>query len=149
MQKQVWDLTSSDFDRYPVWYFPTEDDPTCDEATVRPVTDPRGPDPHDAVLVAALFTDSSGRSYRGYLHWVEPPLLEHAQPVMFVDGECITFWFGITRPERGSLPRVEFPVRVASNNLGKLHTIELTIPGFAYLGTDGEPRYVRNEPDQL
>lgn len=95
--KQIYNLTKSDIEQYPVWYFPM-DDSVEDELTVRPMFSNSQHSDYQ-VIVMTKFTGNDEEEYVGYIYWSMPNVVQHIKPVIFTSEEaCITFWNGITLP---------------------------------------------------
>lgn len=136
MNKQIWNLTQSDLEKYPVWYFPMIEDRFSDEATVSPASDSEAIDPNTQVVVCADFEDADGCTYIGYIYWQPGDQLEHAQPAMFVGGQAVNFWFGITQPEKSELVKLAFPIVAVSRKVYDLEPKTIKIPGYGYLNKE-------------
>ncbi len=138
LDKQVFDLTISDLNTYPVWYFPM-DETVEDELTVRPVTDIN--DIGDSqVIVKTDFKDRNGKHYLGYIYWDKVKGVEVLKPIMFTsEDECVSFWNGIHTPtwdeyEESQQPiRHLFPIIFSSTAHSTLSSSSGTLTGLYYL----------------
>jgi hypothetical protein len=109
IRKQVYDLTTEDFRRYPLWEFCLDEEGTegQDEATVKPSDDSEVPGySPGAYVMAADFKLSDGSSMEGYIYSSEPDDFSCAQPNIIVESGQINFWFGIRVPEVEKLKRI-------------------------------------------
>jgi len=134
MNIKIWQLTETDFIENPVWYFPMYEDEVFDEENVLPATLENTSDPNTQFVVAADFKDSTGQTYFGYLYWGDTEL-SYSQPCMFVQGAPVTFWFGIIQPDKGSVPKVNFPITAVSRPELGLKPITVKIPAYGYLNS--------------
>lgn len=137
MKKQVWELTEFDIADHPVWVFPMSDVQGSDEATVAPANEDEALNPNTQVIVAAEFTDGNNVKYSGYIHWAKPISIEVNQPLMWVKGDPVGFWFGTQKPRINEIARLVFPIRAVSKAEGGLEPIEIVIPGYGYITEDG------------
>ena len=94
IRKQVYDLTRSDLERYPVWVFARDEEDVegQDEATVRPV--PQQEVAYDGDVGRTTFVASDGTHFLGYVTpdaGRDPGWL---QPTIVTEGGQVNFWFG-------------------------------------------------------
>jgi hypothetical protein len=131
IRRQVYELTPSDLERFPVWEFSLDEEGEegQDEETVRPC-EPGGPlDPADGMfIVRASLTLSDGTRLNGYL---TPPVegdtgLSTLQPAVVVPSGQVSFWCGTIVPPAAHIaksyalvgkasPTQVFPLRFASD----------------------------------
>ena len=143
MHKQIWEITESDILKYPVWHFPMLEDEDSDEATVRPASEEEANNPDTQVIVASEFIDNNGAKYSGYIYWAKPIALEVNQPLMWVKGNPIGFWFGIKKPLIEEMPKLQFPIKAVSKPLVGLGCIEIEISGYGYVNGN-EVEYINS-----
>jgi hypothetical protein len=140
LDKQVYELTIDDFDRYSVWFFPM-DDTVEDELTVRPLAE-QGACSEFQIIVRADFLSVNGSVYCGYLYWSSSAEVEYLKPVVLSDeGEAVTFWNGIVTPawessEFASSIRLELPLSYVSEPVFGLPSICGKLEGLYYLSDD-------------
>ena len=145
IRKQIYDLTLEDLRRWPVWEFALDEEgePGQDEATCRPRSDLKVPDPQIGSLVTfAEFTAADGTSFAG-LAYVDPTNdLGTTQPAILTPRGHVSFWGGILGWERaqmnaayetlGKRPEQLFPLQFRYRVAGeKLRSG--VIPGFLTL----------------
>jgi hypothetical protein len=158
IRRQVYELTLSDLERFPVWEFALdkEGEEGQDEATVRPY-DPNGPlDPADGMfIVRTSLTLSDGTRLKGYL---TPPSqgekdLSTLQPAVVVPSGQVSFWCGMIVPPPTHIaksyallgkasPAQVFPLRFESDVDLIGGPIAGDVPGFLIL-EDFETRRTR------
>lgn len=98
MDKQIYDLNKSDFDRYPVWYFPM-DESVEDELSVRPLNAMNASLVHSQKIIKTDFVDSEDTHYSGYLYWCLGGSVDRLQPVLFFnENSYVNFWNGMIKP---------------------------------------------------
>jgi hypothetical protein len=110
IRKQVYELTSDDLRKFPVWEFCLDEEGKDgqDEATVRPYPAPGLLDPRGGMfIVRAAFTLADGSRASGYL---TPPAQNDSgigtlQPTIVTDTGQVMFWFGCAVPDRATLVR--------------------------------------------
>jgi len=138
--KQVYELTIDDLDRYSVWFFPM-DDTVEDELTVRPLVEQETCSDFQ-IVVRADFFGESGAVYRGYLYWDSNAAIEYLKPVVLSDkGDAVSFWSGIVTPvwessEFAGSIRSELPISYASEPVFGLPSICGKLEGLYYLSDD-------------
>jgi hypothetical protein len=133
MQKQIWEITKIDIENYPAWVFPMSEEGGSDEATVVPACDRDLSNPNSQVIVECEVIDSKGGKYTGYMYWAVPVCIEHCQPLIWVEGRAVGFWFGIHKPDITELPNLSFPLISKTKEIGELKSIELEINGYGYI----------------
>ncbi len=147
MRKQVYELTISDFEQFPVWEFALDEEGVegQDEATVRPYQFNPPLDPGDGLMVAkAAFTLADNTKMNGYIY---PPFPDDAtmgfiQPVIIVGQQQVMFWYGIMEPDQDILSQNYqllgkdaneiFPLKFRSVVELKYGVVEGTIDGFMH-----------------
>jgi hypothetical protein len=149
IRRQVYELTPSDLERFPVWEFALDEEGEegQDEATVRPY-EPNGPlDPADGMfIVRASLTLSDGTRLKGYL---TPPVqgemgLSTLQPAVVVPSGQVSFWCGMIVPPPTHIaksytllgkasPAQVFPLRFESDVSLVGGPIVGDVPGFLIL----------------
>jgi hypothetical protein len=149
IRRQVYELTRSDLERFPVWEFALDEEGEDgqDEATVRPY-DPNGPlDPADGMFVVrAKMTLLDGTRMMGYL---TPPTREEkdlstVQPVVVVPNGQVLFWWGMIVPPSAHVaksyallgkasPAQVFPLRFESDVHLIGGPVAGEVPGFLIL----------------
>lgn len=149
VRKQVYELTLSDLDQYPVWEFALDEEGEegQDEATVRPVEAVEELDPLEAMyIVSASFTLADGSTFRGC---ISTPVqgqddLGTLQPVLITEsGQRVVFWWGMMEPKRQEIdfaysalarkPGEVFPLEVVSLPRIAGGPVRATVPGFLKL----------------
>jgi hypothetical protein len=152
VRRQVYELTLSDLDQFPVWEF-AQDEETVeeqDEATVRPYS--KVPvDPSDGLqVIRATFTLADGTKLIGFVSSTPPTLqsdISSQQPVILLEKVHILLYFGIFRPDAakidsylyalGKSAAEVFPLRYKTEIDVIGGCIEGAVAGFSYL-KDGE-----------
>jgi len=134
IQKQVYDLTKEDLERFPVWYFPM-DATVDDEMTVRPYPTDTSLGSDFQVIVRTHFATKDGRRFLGYIYWGYPHDVKYLQPVMYAPGCCVTFWNGLVKPSDEYLIRLDklmpefFPISFKSEEIHGLPSIYGVLEG--------------------
>lgn len=105
MRKQVYDLTLSDLELFPIWEYASDEEGIegQDEATVRPASPSILHDPLAGQFVAkARFTLADGTGMHGYLAPGSPGNFDLGaiQPAIVTDTGQVSFWFGCIEPPR-------------------------------------------------
>lgn len=143
MKKQIWEITESDLMNHPVWFFPMTEDEDSDEATVLPVSETETISINTQSIVASEFTDNNGNKFFGYMYWAKPIRLEDNQPLMWVNGNPTSFWFGIQEPSKEEMLKLNFPIKVKSIPFSNHEAIEIEILGYGYINGN-EIEYVNS-----
>lgn len=148
MHKQVYDLTLSDLEKYPVWYFPM-DETVEDELSIKPFETGNPFFPDHQILVRTDFFDKDGRQYDGYIYWNYDKSVETLQPAIFVNKEeYLTFWNGIRRPswEKEGLSqqvlRDKFPLDFVSQEHAGLPSIKGRLLGLYFLDKENQIDFI-------
>jgi len=108
IQKQVYDLSVEDFQKYPVWEFASDEEHEDgqDEATVRPcmIAAPINPS-QGPFIVRAKFKLADGTLMSGYLTTPTETdkSLGQLQPVIITRGGPVVFWGGTIAPSESEL----------------------------------------------
>lgn len=142
LQKQVYDLTRADLERFPVWYFPM-DVTVEDELTVRPLPIDMGFDTNFQIIVRTRFASKDGGVFLGYIYWGYPHDVSYLKPVMYVSDCCVTFWNGSIKPSDDYLNGLSkhvpelFPVSFESEETLGLSPISGVLEGI-YFKVGGE-----------
>lgn len=149
IRRQVYELTPTDLERFPVWEFALDEEGEegQDEATVRPC-EVSGPlDPADGMfIVRASLTLSDGTQLTGYL---TPPVqgeggLSTLQPAVVVPNGQVSFWCGMVVPPPEHIsksysllgkasPQHVFPLRFESDVALVGGPVSGEVPGFVIL----------------
>ncbi len=140
--KQLDELGPEEFEKYPVWFFPCEDD---DDLTVRPYIDQ--PDEElGELLVRTIFTDQLGNQYKGNIHWINTNDVGYLHPIMYFDqtgDRALGFWTGIREPDdsyfehaKGILTKQSLPITFKSDEVAGLKSIEGVLHGIYYIGAN-------------
>jgi len=108
IRKQVYELSTSDLESFPVWEFALDEEGEDgqDEATVRPYEGSPPLDPSDGVfIVRARFDLADGTRLHGYLTppGDGPSGVRTIQPIIVTTGGQVMFWFGAMAPSAASL----------------------------------------------
>jgi len=109
IRKQVYDLSTEDLRRYPLWEFCLEEEgiEDQDEATVKPSDDTEVPGYSPGTFVVATdFQLSDGSLMEGYIYSGEGDDFSCIQPNLIVDSGQINIWFGIQVPEVEKLKKI-------------------------------------------
>ncbi|MEZ9548041.1 MULTISPECIES: hypothetical protein [Vibrio] len=139
---EIYDLTRSDLEQHPVWYFPM-DDTVGDELTIKPL---KGDDKKNdyQLIVRTSFTANDGTHFVGYIYWCRPENIESIQPVVFVnDEDCITFWNGVTQTgwddygKEQKKMRNKLPLKYSSDAFNGLESLSGVLEGLYYLNDEG------------
>jgi len=108
--KHSYELTLSDLEQYPIWYFPDYEDveaydEDADESTVTPFL---GDGPLDRMsIVKTIFTDQSGVKHPGFIHLKNSDHFGFLQPGLYLNGEQargVMFWAAQRNPANSILP---------------------------------------------
>jgi len=132
MSKHIWDITLQDLSEHAIWQFPMWKDDSYEETIVIPATKDDVLNPNSQLLVKAKFIDASGSDFVGYINYGLTEI-EYSQPCMFVKGEAINFWFGISKPREADLTKLNFPVVATSVPIYGLVVQSVTIKGYGYI----------------
>ena len=108
IRKQVYELETKDFEKYPIWEFALgeEGDEGQDEATVCPWEGSEPLDPGDGMFVVrAQIVFADGTQNLGYL---TPPVQGDAsvatiQPIVLTAKGQVPFWYGVMPPSGESI----------------------------------------------
>ncbi|MFT4924635.1 MAG: hypothetical protein ACI8WB_000718 [Phenylobacterium sp.] len=138
MDKEIFELTREDIEKYPVWYFPM-DDSVEDELTIRPFKGDCGLNEYQ-VIVKTTFQDVNGKAFVGYIYWSMPNNIEDIKPVVFTSNdECLTFWNGLMpaawsdySSEQQKMKQ-SLPLKYSSNCCQGLSSISGIIEGLYYI----------------
>jgi hypothetical protein len=140
--KQIYNLTKSDIEQYPIWYFPM-DDSVEDELTVRPMLSDCQHNDYQ-VIVMTNFTGNDGKVHIGYIYWSMPNIVQHIKPVIFTsENSCITFWNGITQPSKSDydveqqLLLNSLPLKYSSVECQGLSSLSGILNGLYYIDGNG------------
>mgnify|MGYP003385166325 FL=1 len=139
MSKHLWDITLQDLSEHAVWQFPMWKDDSCDETIVIPATKNDALNLNSQLIVKAKFIDAVGSEFVGYINYGLTEV-EYSQPCMFVKGEAINFWFGISKPNEADLTKLNFPVVATSVPIYGLVSQSVTIKGYGYINEDPSSR---------
>ena len=151
LRKQVYELTSEDLVKHPVWEFALDEEGEegQDEATVRPVSYDGKLDPSwGSCVVRASFVLADGTQVPGYL--TPPPRglkdegLRSIHPCITAPDGQISFWCGIRETSKDETSSVYrrlgkksaaevFPIRFASDVELVDGPVKGAIPGFLVL----------------
>jgi hypothetical protein len=158
-RKQVYELTLSDLDAWPIWEFclDEEDVDDQDEATVRPRFDVDAFDTREHAIGLAVvkteFRAADGTAFAGYCTPSESDHLGYVQPTIIVDGEQVSFWFGWSQPSPGEIglaygllgkqAKQLFPLQFRALVPTPRFVAQGTISGFSWLGRRLGRRQVR------
>lgn len=132
MSKQIWDITRQDLSEHTVWQFPIWKDDSFDETTIIPAMESDTLDPNSVIIVKANFTDAIGAAFVGYIHYGLTEI-ESSQPCMFKNNEVITFWYGISKPNKVDLIKLHFPIIATSVPINGLVSKSVIIDGYSYI----------------
>lgn len=150
IRKQVYELTLSDLEQYPVWEFALDEGGEAgqDEATVRPFEHEPPLDPNEGLfIVLSDFVLADGTKEKGYL--MAPAQTEYyedlgsTQPTIIRPGGQVGFWNGVGQPDAqeiarkysllGKSPEQIFPVEFTSSVEIVSGTVRGELDGFYYL----------------
>jgi hypothetical protein len=154
VRKQVYELTSADLERFPVWEFALDEEgePGQDEATVKPRPDlAGGVEPEEGLFVVrAAFTAADGASFDGFVTPDSESDLGSTQPSVVTSGRHVRFWFGIAEPEPEEIEQGYkalggqrdglFPLSFRTSVPVGGAPMEGKVLGFMYQDESGEPR---------
>ncbi|WP_218398502.1 hypothetical protein [Alteromonas lipotrueae] len=132
MSKQIWDITLQDLSDHSVWQFPMWKDDSFDETMIAPANESDALDPNSNIIVKAQFIDADGSEYVGFINYGLTEI-EYSQPCMFVKGKAVNFWFGISKPSKADLTKLNFPIVVTSIPVYGLVSKTVNIDGYGYL----------------
>jgi hypothetical protein len=106
IRKQVYDLRSSDLERFPIWEhaLAEEGETGQDEATVKPRPDLEEADSGEAMfIVRAEFVAHDGTRNDGYVYPGFDFDLSYMQPTIVTDKGQVNFWYGGFPPKPGAI----------------------------------------------
>lgn len=154
-RKEVTDLTLADLVRCSVWEFALDEEGerNQDEETVKPRNDVDAVDPAKGLFViAARFTAADGTELAGYVTPSNSGERAEAPTVVTEAGEQVSFWHGITKPNRVELEAAYrtlgrnaaelFPLRVEARVPTTAGALVDEIRGFGYYERWPEARAV-------
>lgn len=136
--KKLYDLTKSDLEEFPIWYFPM-DELFGDELSIMPFLEGSALEYNYQMIVKTEFMDSDGVGYIGYIYWRGTNIINECQPTLFLDeNNCISFWNGIVKPkwecegEKQQSLRKVLPISFKSEECGGLEAIKGVLLGLYY-----------------
>ena len=135
MSKQIWDITLQDLLEHSVWQFPMWKDDSCDETTIIPANENDALDPNSNIIVEAQFVDAVGSEFIGFINYGLTEI-GYSQPCMFVNDNVVNFWFGISKPNKADLIKLNFPIVATSIPVYGLTSISVNIDGYGYINED-------------
>lgn len=148
MYKQVYDLTTSDLDKFPIWYFPM-DDTVENELSVKPLDSNDALYPDYQVIVKTDFIDVNGKHYPGFIYWCVGESVAQWQPTLFVNQkDSLSFWNGILIPsweKEGKSQQAlcdKFPIKFRSQECAGLSAIHGELSGLYFLDSRDEVQYI-------
>jgi len=154
--KQVYELSLSDFQQFPVWKFAIteEGEEGQDEATVRPFEYTAPLDPSEGTFVVqAEFLLADGTNMQGYLSPSPQNELGYTQPIIISEKGQINFWSGIMQPSQESITSTYnsleksseqvFPLAFKSNVALLGGTIEGVIHGFSFYSQNRKVHFTK------
>jgi hypothetical protein len=94
IRKQVYELTPSDLEEYPIWEFALDEEGVegQDEATVRPLPDRKRAFNGD--VARATFVTADGIRFTGYVTPDPDRTSGYLQPTIVTEDGQVNFWFG-------------------------------------------------------
>ncbi len=105
MTKKIYNLTSADLARHPVWAF-SADETGDDDTSVRPAKEDECLNGGLQLIVRCIFRDHTGREFQGYLYDGEEDDVDYVKPVLWIEDLCLTFWNGVIKPNAGYLDQI-------------------------------------------
>lgn len=128
----MWDITLQDLSDHSVWQFPMWKDDSFIETMIVPATEEDALDPNSNIIVKAQFIDSAGFEFVGFINYGLSEI-EYSQPCMFIKGEVINFWYGIAKPNKADLIKLNFPIVATSISVYGLKPKSVNIAGYGYI----------------
>ncbi|WP_413487542.1 hypothetical protein [Shewanella baltica] len=147
MSKFVWELTPQDLLEHSVWQFLHWKDDAEDETVVGPASESDAIDPNASLIVKAIFTDSNGDEFLGYVRFGQTGIA-NTQPCMFIGEATIGFWFGISKPDCSELRVLSFPITIVTKCAYDLPTQVEIMKGFGFFDLDSGSKVRYCEQDQ-
>lgn len=146
--KQIYDLTKSDLEKFPIWYFPM-DESVEDELSITPFLDESAIDSDFQMIVKTDFSDAQGGKYVGYIYWRKSNVISQCLPTLFVDeNNCLSFWNGIITPKwekegvKQQLLRKVLPISFESKEFKGLEAVKGELLGLYYFDENRKTLYV-------
>ena len=137
----IHNLTPSDLEKHPVWYFSSDDD-----VTIEPLSNSENPYEYP-IIVKTNFTDTSGKRFVGFIHYSKINKINYIFPLMFIgeNGDCeIYFWNGMFEPDLNSISVLKnnciLPIEYASEEVYGLFQLKGKIEGIYYLDKEKKVR---------
>jgi hypothetical protein len=135
MSKQIWEITLQDLLDHSVWQFPMWKDDSCDETIIVPANESDALDPNSNIIIKAQFVDAVGSEFVGYINYGLTEI-GYPQPCMFVNDKVVNFWFGISKPSKADLIKLNFPIVAKSIPAYDLKSKSIYIEGYGYKNED-------------
>lgn len=135
MSKQIWEITLQDLSEHTVWQFPMWKDDSYDETVIIPANESDALDPNANIIVRANFIDANDFEFVGFIYYGLAEV-EYSQPCMFAKDEIVSFWFGISKPSKADLIKLNFPIVATSIPTYGLKSQSVTIEGYSYINDD-------------
>ena len=135
MSKQIWDITLQDLSNHSVWQFPMWKDDSCEETIIAPANESDALNPNSNIIVKAQFVDAVGFEFIGYINYGLTDI-GYSQPCMFVQDDIVSFWFGISKPKKADLIKLNFPILATSIPVYGLEPKSVSIDGYGYINDD-------------
>ncbi|WP_076926024.1 hypothetical protein [Pseudoalteromonas sp. EB27] len=135
MNKQIWEITVQDLSDHTVWQFPMWKNDSFDETVIVPANESDALDPNSKIIVKTKFLDSEGYEFVGFINYGLTEI-EYSQPCMFVKDEVVGFWFGISKPSKADLTKLNFPIVATSIAVYGLKPKSVVIEGYGYINED-------------
>lgn len=99
---QFENFNKSHFDIAPIWEFAIDEEGEDgqDETTLKPRLDLSSPDPSEgSLIIECEFVSKSGKRFSGVCTpWFDNSL-SNIQPYIVINGDWVTFWFGVAQPD--------------------------------------------------
>jgi hypothetical protein len=132
MSKRIWDITLQDLSDHAVWQFPMWKDDSCDETIIVPANESDALDPNSNIIIKTRFLDAAGTEFVGFIRNGLTEI-EFSQPCMFFNDEVVSFWFGISKPNKVDLIKLNFPIVATSIPVYGLESQSVKIEGYGYI----------------
>ncbi|MBE0377567.1 hypothetical protein [Pseudoalteromonas prydzensis] len=132
MSKHIWDITINDLSEHSVWQFLMWKDNSCDETIIAPASGKDALNSNSNIIVKAKFIDAIGSEFLGFINYGLTEI-EYSQPCMFVKDEVVNFWFGISKPSKVDLIKLNFPIVATSVPAYGLESKSVNIDGYGYI----------------
>jgi hypothetical protein len=88
-------------------------DDSCEETSIAPANENDALNPNSNIIVRAKFIDAIGSEFISHINYGLTEI-KYSQPCTFVKDEVVSFWFGISKPSKADLIKLNFPIVATS-----------------------------------